>query len=105
MMVIREIIATSHKEPYKIEFGRIVCGEIDRFYFSVNDETAAIRPAELSLFLDRINAYMGAKSTLFGNNLKSGISTGNADPIQIDEKQPLEQPYVKRADFTSGADL
>ena len=103
MRTFNEEIATEINGPYRVQFGRVIIGDYERFYISVNRETVALRPEVIGAFLEKINAYMAGYDTLNGNALKSGISTGNANPSQRVNFQPLEQPPVRSADFTRGA--
>ena len=103
MITTLEEIATHDNGVYRLEFGRIRLGDIDRYYLKVNGETITLKEESLTAFLGKIKAYGTANNTLFGDNLKSGISTGITDTSQIVEKQPPAHTPVKACGLYQGA--
>ena len=86
-----------------LEFGRIRLGDIDRYYFRIRGEFIALKEETVAQFLDKIEAYGTSNNTLFGENLKRGVSTGKLNASQHVEKQPHEQPPVNRCGLYQGA--
>lgn len=83
-----EEIAHLDNGIYRVIFGRVQFGDISRFYFEVNGESATYCPEKIGAFLDKIKAYRDNNPTLFKSQIKGGLSTGKTDTSQIGEKAP-----------------
>lgn len=102
--LLEEIANLTTKEGRPgLEFGRIRLGDIDRYFFRIRGEFIALKEETVAQFLDKIEAYGTSNNTLFGENLKRGVSTGKLNTSQHVEKHPPEHTPVRCADFTRGA--